>query len=111
MPRKKDETRAQLEARLESLQGRLTEMNNTLREPEDDDLMEQAADLDDDYVLERLTRAGRTEAVRIESALKRIENGTYGKCVECGEDISERRLKALPEAERCMACAQKSSGR
>ena len=111
MPRKEDKTKAQLEARLESLHGRLTEMNETLRQPEDEDLEEQAADLDDDYVLERLTRAGRTEAYLIEAALKRIEDGTYGKCIDCGKDISERRLKALPEAERCLSCAQQSNGR
>jgi RNA polymerase-binding transcription factor DksA len=100
--------RAQLEARLEALRGRLAEINETLREPEDADLYEQAADLDDDVILERLSRAGRIQQYLIEAALKRIDGGVYGKCVECGKDIAETRLKALPEAERCLSCARKS---
>jgi RNA polymerase-binding transcription factor DksA len=38
---------------------------------------------------------------KIRAALKRIEDGTYGKCKE-GDDIEEDRLRAVPEAETCM---------
>lgn len=41
----------------------------------------------------------------IETALKRIEAGTYGKCVH-GDEIEEERLQALPEADTCMKHAQ-----
>jgi DnaK suppressor protein len=102
----RDKIRAALEERLRALGGRLDQINESLREPEDDDFEEQAADLDDDVVLMSLSRAGRTEANLIAAALKRIEDGTYGKCMDCGEDIPERRLLALPEAERCVRCAQ-----
>ena len=37
-------------------------------------------------------------------ALKRIEEGVYGKCVHCGKDIEEKRLMAIPEAKKCIAC-------
>lgn len=100
--------RASLEERLQALEGRLAEINETLREPEDEDLEEQAADLDDDIVLSSLSRAGRTEAYLIAEALKRIDDGTYGKCIDCGQDIAPGRLRALPEAERCLSCAQRS---
>lgn len=43
----------------------------------------------------------------IEDALKRIEDGSYGDCLECGSPISARRLKALPYAQYCIACQQK----
>ncbi len=43
----------------------------------------------------------------IDNALKRIENGTYGKCVDCGEEISEERLTALPYSIRCLGCKTK----
>ena len=99
--------RARLEARLDSLQERLAEMHATLREPEDDDFEEQAAELDEDEVLVRLSRAGRTEVQLIEAALERIEDGTYGTCVECGKAIAKARLQALPEAERCLSCARR----
>lgn len=41
---------------------------------------------------------------RIEEALERLDSGRYGICTECGEDISERRLGALPFAVRCHDC-------
>jgi RNA polymerase-binding transcription factor DksA len=108
MPKDTTETRARLESRLKVLQGRLAEINETLREPEDDDLEEQAVDLDDDQVLERLSRAGRDEAVLVRAALKRIEDGTYGRCLSCGKAIAEARLRALPEASTCLRCARRS---
>jgi DnaK suppressor protein len=38
----------------------------------------------------------------VEDALRRIENGSYGQCVECGQTIPEKRLEALPWAARCI---------
>lgn len=38
----------------------------------------------------------------VQNALKRIENGTYGKCIECGQSIPEKRLEAIPWAARCI---------
>ena len=43
---------------------------------------------------------------RIDEALLRIHHGTYGHCIECRQRISERRLRALPFAARCKACAE-----
>ncbi len=37
-------------------------------------------------------------------ALEKIEDGTYGKCEGCGEDISKKRLKVLPFAKYCVKC-------
>lgn len=57
---------------------------------------------------ERLSDAARaTEKLfQIEEALRRVDEGTYGVCVDCEEDIDERRLNAVPEAERCIACQE-----
>lgn len=50
----------------------------------------------------------RTEAViRIDEALARLGAGQYGSCVECTEDIPERRLRALPFAVRCQPCEER----
>jgi DnaK suppressor protein len=43
---------------------------------------------------------------RIDAALGRLEAGQYGQCVECGADISEARLRALPFAVRCVECEE-----
>lgn len=44
---------------------------------------------------------------KIERALERIEQGTYGICELCGCEISEDRLNALPEANTCIKCMRK----
>jgi len=41
---------------------------------------------------------------KINDALTRLEQGTYGNCYECGEEIAEKRLRALPFAVRCKDC-------
>jgi len=44
---------------------------------------------------------------RLTAALKRIEDGTYSTCVECGKPIGQARLKAIPEAVTCVTCQEK----
>lgn len=44
----------------------------------------------------------------IESALKRIDKGTYGKCEQCGVNIEKKRLKALPYSRYCVKCQAKN---
>jgi DnaK suppressor protein len=46
------------------------------------------------------------ELALVDAALKRIEAGTYGRCVACGIDIPQARLSAAPEAARCLPCQQ-----
>src|SRR6201987_2604076 len=41
---------------------------------------------------------------KINDALTRLEQGSYGNCFECGEEIAEKRLRALPFAVRCKDC-------
>ena len=43
----------------------------------------------------------------IEEALKRIEEGTYGDCLECGKKINPQRLKAVPYTAYCITCQEK----
>lgn len=44
---------------------------------------------------------------KIKDALERIENGTYGICESCGEEISEDRLKARPVTTLCINCKKR----
>jgi DnaK suppressor protein len=41
---------------------------------------------------------------KVNEALRRLDEGTYGNCFECGQEIAEPRLKALPFAVRCKDC-------
>ncbi len=43
----------------------------------------------------------------IDEALRRIQEKTYGKCQECGQDISTARLEAVPHARLCIKCKEK----
>ncbi len=43
----------------------------------------------------------------IEQALGRMKEGLYGLCAECGDEIPERRLKALPWTRSCLRCAER----
>lgn len=44
---------------------------------------------------------------KIKDALERLDNGTFGICEQCGEDISEKRLKARPVTTLCIDCKKK----
>jgi len=44
---------------------------------------------------------------RLRGALQRIERGRYGICVNCGEPIAPKRLRALPDAETCLPCQER----
>jgi DnaK suppressor protein len=49
----------------------------------------------------------KTETLnKIDTALRRLEEGSYGDCLECGEEIAEARLRALPFAVRCRDCEE-----
>jgi len=63
-----------------------------------------------------LSEADRTEAIlhsarnqrdEVLSALTRIDENSYGKCVDCGNEIPEGRLDARPDAARCVGCQGK----
>lgn len=52
----------------------------------------------------KLSAAALTVLSDIDSALRRIDHGTYGCCQRCGEPMSRRRLTALPMASQCGSC-------
>jgi len=63
------------------------------------------ADIQDDIEFALIQMKSET-LHKIEEALLRHAEGTYGNCFECGDEISERRLKALPFAVRCKDCEE-----
>ncbi len=44
--------------------------------------------------------------VTVEEALRRLADGKYGRCADCGEEIALARLRALPFAIRCLSCQE-----
>ena len=54
---------------------------------------------------ERAVRSRHADALNdVDSALKRMHDGSYGVCVDCSGEISTARLSAYPTAKRCFAC-------
>jgi DnaK suppressor protein len=53
-----------------------------------------------------LTDGERTVLRRIDEALARIDEGTYGSCMNCGASLSEKRLNAVPWAPHCVDCQE-----
>lgn len=88
----------ELSLRVEALEKNLKESHST-------DSFEQAQERENDEVQEALLRESHQELGLIKQALKRIDNGQYGICTDCGEDINPQRLDAYPEAEKCINCA------
>ena len=62
-------------------------------------------DISEDLSLQRLA-AHRKMMYNIEEAVRKIEEGTYGICEDCGEEISEKRLLVLPAATLCVDCQE-----
>lgn len=57
---------------------------------------------------EHLRAAGGASGDELEelmAALRRLDDGTWGSCLECGEAIGRNRLLSLPEARTCCGCA------
>jgi DnaK suppressor protein len=64
----------------------------------------------DEFQYETTIKFANTEGrylYNIEEALNRIEDGTYGKCVECDKAIALPRLRRLPHSRMCIECKEK----
>ena len=94
-----------LKARLSELTGRVAEIDSELRTPLPADSEDRATDLENQDALEGIENSKIKEIKQIGEALKRIAEGTYGVRAKCGIDIDPKRLKALPNATRCISCA------
>jgi len=99
--------KARLEAQLAELQGRQDRIARDLAEPLNPDSSERAVEMEDDVSLEGQAALIAREIASVKRALTRIENGTYGKCVWCGDEIAPERLEVRPEAALCIECASK----
>mgnify|MGYP000583728073 CR=1 FL=1 len=69
------------------------------------DFSEQAIAITNDEVIDGLDELERNELKKINSALVRIEHGTFGTCAACGDEIESERLNAIPYASICINCA------
>ncbi len=83
----------------------LSEIEDKLDDPMPKDWEDRASERQGDEVLEALGNADLDELRRIDAALARIEEESYGICAKCGDPISDERLRAVPTAALCRNCA------
>jgi RNA polymerase-binding transcription factor DksA len=102
--------KAMLLERYDRLDKRIRAIEEELEGHESRDWSELAQEREGDEVLERQGTASQTEMAAIRAALRRIEEGTYGVCVRCGDEIASERLDLLPHAPLCADCARGRSG-
>lgn len=101
--------KAMLEARRDEIQSKLRSRRETLpaevaevKDPEE----QSVHDFVQDVELALMEMKSETLA-KIDDAMIRLEEGTYGTCAECGLEIAEARLQAVPFAALCRDCQQR----
>jgi DnaK suppressor protein len=106
---------AQIRARLEEMVAELDRSVATLRvEPPDPDDggtpgdADAGGDLADNARSAAVIEAAEGQREHVQEALRRLDAGEYGRCVDCGADLSAARLDAKPEAARCVTCQGKA---
>jgi len=90
------------ESRIDKIEDHIQNPQDELNEHWED----QAISYRQNDMRKNLMSEARQSLVYVENALSRIENGTYGECEVCGEQIEEQRLEALPYATLCMEHAE-----
>lgn len=108
------EVRNHLLNMLEDLDDRLSKITDDVKhvdKPLDQDFSEQAVETENDEVLDALGNSARDEVEKIKQAISRIDAGTYGICLICGEPIRKERLAILPYANHCVRCAERKEHR
>jgi DnaK suppressor protein len=109
--RRSDELRTMLEDRRAAL---TREVHGRIREARVDGANErqvidegETSELDIQDEIEFALIQMKAETLnRIDAALRRLEEGTYGRCFECGDEIGPARLRAVPFALRCKDCEE-----
>lgn len=99
------DAKTHLTKRRAELLAELSHIEHDLDKPMPKDWEDAASERQGDEVLEALGQHDQGELRQIDAALGRIEAGTYGQCVKCGEDISDARLAVLPATPFCKTCA------
>jgi DnaK suppressor protein len=94
----RDEIRATLERSADETHVRIAEQ---ARDIEDDAFSNLIVDLNFSEI-----ERDADELRRIEAALRRASDGTFGRCTDCGADIPKSRLEAEPTALRCVRCQE-----
>jgi RNA polymerase-binding protein DksA len=105
----KQEIQQMLEEKRDYLLDKLQKIESDgIRNPISADVDDRSQELENDEVLNELDNVEAHELKQVNAALVRLENGEYGLCSDCGAEIGQPRLKAIPYATICINCANES---
>lgn len=106
--RRLQEERKELEATLAALEGQLRSLVDEGREVAESDFSEEGGDPDGGVVERDRVRARIADTQehlrQVDVAEQAVEEGTYGTCRVCGNEVPEERLDALPWTSLCVQC-------
>lgn len=108
-PKKLDEFREQLLLRHRELMQAYTSAKGDSRSRQDDgteDYIDYAVSSYDREFLLSLTEMEQRELMLVEDALRRLERGEFGNCMQCGKQIPAKRLEVQPWARYCVSCQE-----
>jgi DnaK suppressor protein len=100
-----EEIRGELERSIAVLTGEQERDERALDYPQDP--ADAGANLSESERTQAVLHVAKSQHTEVLEALRRIEIGTYGTCVDCGGEVPEGRLEARPEAARCVSCQAK----
>ncbi len=75
------------------------------------DSADAGANLSENDRTEAILDSARSQRAEVLAALSRVDDNTYGRCVDCGQQIPDGRLEARPDAARCVSCQAKHAKR
>ncbi len=101
-----EQLKSQFTERIIELQQRIGAIHRDFADGRDTDWSEQAGERENEEVLNALESEAKVEIQHLSNAISRMENGSYGVCQTCGENINPQRLKVQPAAENCIQCAE-----
>ncbi|MGE4559881.1 MAG: RNA polymerase-binding protein DksA [Desulfobulbus sp.] len=94
-----EKMKAEINSDVEETLNEMTSQTGNIPDPND------RATIESDRSFELRIRGRERKLIeKIDAALNRIEEGTYGICAGCGEDIAVKRLEARPVAQFCIDC-------
>ena len=103
-----DELRDELDRQLERLEGSMRVTDEAMEPVELDQTavgrLSRVDSLQNQGLTRNLQERERVKLAHIQGALRRMEEGTYGLCVECGTPLPFGRLYVVPEAPACSSC-------
>ncbi len=94
----------------EELQQRIGSVGNVSSD-DPTEMMDLATDSEVDFMAAVSAEAGSDTVREIQEALRKVKEGSYGVCEDCGTDIPKRRLEARPFATRCISCKEEQERR